>query len=146
MRPTAPLESVARASLPRAAAEPSNQARGSESAPAASTVAAPPIASEGESAGVLPARRPLGSTPGATASGERATLVLLGDGTVVSVDGVSRGPAPARVAVEPGTHAVLFSFPATGESRAESITLRPAERATVRADFTSVKPTVRVLK
>jgi serine/threonine-protein kinase len=81
-----------------------------------------------------------------SASAERAVLVLLGDGTVVSVDGTPRGPAPARVAVEPGTHVVLFSFPATGESRAESITLRGAEHATVRADFTGVKPTVRVLK
>jgi serine/threonine-protein kinase len=130
MRPTAPLESVARASVPKAAAEASSQAPGTGPAPAASMVAAPAV----------------GSTPGASASGERGVLVLLGDGTMVSVDGVPRGPAPARVTVEPGTHAVLFSFPATGESRAESVTLRPAERATVRADFTGVKPTVRVLK
>jgi PEGA domain len=86
------------------------------------------------------------AAPSASSASERAVLVLLGDGTVVSVDGVARGSAPARVAVEPGTHAVVFSFPATGEMRTESITLRPAERATVRADFTGVKPTVRVLR
>jgi serine/threonine-protein kinase len=83
---------------------------------------------------------------GTAASAEPAILLLQGDGTVVSVDGVSRGPAPARVAVEPGTHAVLFRFPATGEARSESVTLRSGEHATVRADFTGVKPTVRVLK
>jgi serine/threonine-protein kinase len=87
-----------------------------------------------------PTPREIGPAP------ERAVLVLLGDGTTVSVDGVARGPAPARVTVEPGTHAVVFSFPATGESRTESVTLRGAEHATVRADFTGVKPTVRVLK
>jgi serine/threonine-protein kinase len=83
---------------------------------------------------------------GTAASAEGAILLLQGDGTVVSVDGVSRGSAPARVAVEPGTHTVLFRFPATGESRSESVTVRSGEHATVRADFTGVKPTVRVLK
>jgi serine/threonine-protein kinase len=124
-RPTTPLESAAAASVSKATGEVSVRASGTASNVAAPAVSLPPVTS---------------------AASERATLVLLGDGTVVSVDGVSRGPAPARVAVEPGTHAILFSFPATGESRAESITLRAAERATVRADFTGVKPTVRVLK
>jgi serine/threonine-protein kinase len=86
------------------------------------------------------------STPAPAASAESAVLLLQGDGTVVSVDGVSRGPAPVRVAVEPGTHAVLFRFPATAEARTESVTVRSGEHATLRADFTGVKPTVRVLK
>ena len=75
---------------------------------------------------------------------DRAHLVLLGDGTYVTVDGVSRGRAPARIAVEPGAHAVVFAFPATGESKAASLTLHPGERATMRADFTGAKPTIRV--
>jgi hypothetical protein len=80
------------------------------------------------------------------AAAESAVLLLQGDGTVIFVDGVSRGSAPVRVAVEPGTHAVLFRFPATGEARTESVTVRSGEHATLRADFTGVKPTVRVLK
>ncbi|MGA7123178.1 MAG: hypothetical protein WBY94_23965, partial [Polyangiaceae bacterium] len=69
---------------------------------------------------------------------------LLGDGTFVTVDGSPRGSAPARVAVEPGTHAIVFVFPATGESKGASVTLRSGERATMRADFTGAKPTIRV--
>ena len=75
---------------------------------------------------------------------ERAQLVLFGLGTVVSIDGVPRGPAPARVSVDPGPHTIVFTFPATGESKALSVTLRGGERQTVRADFTGARPTVRV--
>jgi hypothetical protein len=76
--------------------------------------------------------------------GERATLVLLGDGTIVSIDGASRGAAPRTVTVDPGAHSVSFAFPATGESKAMGVTLKPGERATLRADFTGVTPTIRV--
>jgi hypothetical protein len=75
---------------------------------------------------------------------ERARLLLLGDGTQVQVDGVPRGRCPQRVAIEPGTHSVVFNFPATGESRSEALTVGPGERATLRADFTGATPTVRV--
>ena len=75
---------------------------------------------------------------------ERAQLVLFGVGTVVSIDGVSKGPAPARVAVDPGPHTIVFTFPATGESKALSVTLRSGERETMRADFTGARPTVRI--
>jgi hypothetical protein len=71
-------------------------------------------------------------------------LVLVGNGTIVSVDGVSRGACPARVALDPGPHSILFSFPATGESRGESLTLRAGDRMTLRADFTGAAPTISV--
>jgi serine/threonine-protein kinase len=74
----------------------------------------------------------------------RAQLVLLGDGTNVTVDGAARGRTPVRVGVDPGTHAVLFAFPATGESKAVSLVLRAGEQATLRADFTGALPTIRV--
>jgi hypothetical protein len=70
--------------------------------------------------------------------------MLLGDGTVVSVDGVARGRSPVRIAVEPGQHAVLFTFPATGESKRASITLKSGEKATMRADFTGAAPTISI--
>jgi hypothetical protein len=85
----------------------------------------------------------LAPPPVVTASPERAQLVLLGDGTRVAVDGVPRGGCPARVAVDPGPHAVLFTFPTTGESKGESLTLRAGERATLHADFTGATPTIR---
>jgi eukaryotic-like serine/threonine-protein kinase len=90
-----------------------------------------------------PAASPPPSTP-APDLVDHAQLVLLGDGTYVTVDGVLRGPAPSRIAVEPGPHAVLFAFPATGESKGASVTLHTGERATLRADFTGARPTIRV--
>ena len=81
------------------------------------------------------------STPAAPV--ERAQVVLLGDGTLVAVDGTPRGACPARVALDPGTHSVVFSFPPTGESKGESFVLRASEHRTLRADFTGVTPTIR---
>jgi hypothetical protein len=70
--------------------------------------------------------------------------VLLGDGTRVSVDGAPRGACPARVALEPGPHTVVFSFPPTGESKGESLTLRGGDRTTLHADFTGATPSIRM--
>ncbi len=75
---------------------------------------------------------------------ERARLLLLGDGTLVQVDGVPYGPCPAHAAIDPGAHAVLFTFPATGESKSTTLSLRAGERATLRADFTGAVPRVRI--
>lgn len=77
-----------------------------------------------------------------TAPVERAQVVLLGDGTIVRVDGVLRGACPTRVAVEPGSHTIAFSFPATGESKSERVSLRAGDRMTLRADFTGAVPTI----
>jgi hypothetical protein len=74
---------------------------------------------------------------------ERAHLVLLGDGTFVTVDGTPRGACPTRLAVDPGPHSIVFSFPATGESKSDALTLRAGDRMTLRADFTGVTPTIR---
>jgi hypothetical protein len=76
------------------------------------------------------------------APAERAQLVLLGDGTSVAVDGVARGPCPAHVSVEYGAHSVVCSFPPTGEHKSTSLTLRPGDRATLRADFTGARPSI----
>ncbi len=113
--------------------------------PAHSAPAPPPP--ESLSAPSLPATAP--AAPVATAvpnpdPPDRAHLVLLGDGTFVTVDGIARGRAPARVELEPGSHAVTFAFPATGESKGASLTVRSGERATMRADFTGAKPTIRI--
>jgi serine/threonine-protein kinase len=82
--------------------------------------------------------------PSASAAVERATLTLLGDGTFIAVDGVTRGRSPVKVGVEPGQHSVVFTFPATGESKGTSVTVRSGEKATLRADFTGATPTIRL--
>lgn len=112
------------ASVPSATATPST----TPSPPAASIALATPPATTA----------PNGDAP------DRAHLVLLGDGTYVTVDGVSRGSAPTRIALEPGAHTILFAFPATGESKGASLTLHSGDHATMRADFTGAKPTIRV--
>jgi serine/threonine-protein kinase len=92
---------------------------------------------------VAAAPPPPSAAPAGTAATVRAQLVLLGDGTVVSVDGVPRGACPARLTVEPGAHTVVFTFPPTGESKGESLTLRGGDRTTLHADFTGATPSIR---
>jgi eukaryotic-like serine/threonine-protein kinase len=87
---------------------------------------------------------PVGSATSAAAPLPRAELALFGDGTRVRVDGVPRGSCPARVTVGPGAHTVEFSFPATGESQVETLALEAGQRATLRADFTGARPTIRI--
>jgi serine/threonine-protein kinase len=96
------------------------------------------------SAQPVPTTTPASPTEPSAAASQHASLTLLGDGTMVSVDGSSRRPAPVTVSLEPGAHSVVFTFPATGESKPASVSLRAGERATMRADFTGASPTVRV--
>lgn len=110
-------------------------ATASATAPASATGTA---AAPASATGTAPA-----SLPTASAATERAAVTLLGDGTVVSVDGVARGRSPVKLALDPGAHAILFTFPATGESKGTSITLKPGDKATLRADFTGATPTIR---
>jgi serine/threonine-protein kinase len=74
----------------------------------------------------------------------RSELTLFGDGTRVRVDGIARGSCPTKVGVGPGIHTVEFSFPATGESEVETLNLQAGEKATLRADFTGARPTIRI--
>ncbi len=75
-----------------------------------------------------------------------ARLSLIADpGTRVSIDGTPRGPCPLRdLPLDPGTHDVRFTFDPTGESSGERVALRAGERVTIRADFSSATPTLRV--
>ena len=88
--------------------------------------------------------------PSATESAQavdKPTLTLLGDpGTVVSVDGASRGACPTRVSLDVGPHNVQFTFPPTGESRGQRLTLRASERVTLRADFTAAVPSIHTIR
>jgi serine/threonine-protein kinase len=75
----------------------------------------------------------------------KASVALVGDpGTRVWIDGASRGGCPARVTLEPGSHEVRFTFDPTGESRVERFSVKSGDRVTVRADFTSATPTVKI--
>jgi serine/threonine-protein kinase len=118
-------------------AAPSGSASGSVAAPTL-----PP------SAGTSSAGTPRPVTPASATTQPavpKATLVLLGDfGTKVTVDGISRGRTPTRVAVDPGPHDVRFVFEPTGESRGERLTTRSGEQVTLRAEFTGASPTVRI--
>ncbi len=90
-----------------------------------------------------PATPSASAAPSAATPAARAQLVLLGDGTLVSVDGVPRGACPARLTLEAGPHTVVFSFPPTGESKGESLTLRGGDHTTLQADFTGASPSIR---
>jgi serine/threonine protein kinase len=94
-----------------------------------------------------PAPAPESAPESASASAQQgaqpAQVTLLGDGALVSVDGVARGACPTRVTVDSGAHAIVFTFPPTGESKGESLTLRGGERVTLRADFTGATPSIR---
>lgn len=100
------------------------------------------------SAGTASAGTPRPVTPASATTQPavpKATLLLLGDfGTKVTVDGISRGRTPTRVAVDPGPHDVRFVFEPTGESRGERLTTRSGEQVTLRAEFTGASPTVRI--
>jgi len=74
----------------------------------------------------------------------RAQLALLGDGARVRVDGIARGRCPTKISVGPGKHTVEFSYPATGESEVETVTLQGGEKSTLVADFTGARPTIRI--
>jgi hypothetical protein len=125
--------------LPAVASPPPNALASASSRPMASGTP-PPL-----SAAATGSRAPtVASSPAPAAMTERAVLSLLGDGTFIAVDGVTRGPSPLKLAVEPGPHSVVFTFPATGESKGTSLTLKGGERATLRADFTGATPTLRV--
>ena len=84
------------------------------------------------------------AAPSATSS--LAHLALLADpATRVSIDGIARGSCPLRdLTLDPGTHEVRFTFQPTGESSGERVALRAGERITIRADFSSATPTIRV--
>lgn len=112
---------------------------------ASGSVAAPTLP---PSSGTASAGTPRPVTPGSATTQPavpKAQLMLLGDfGTKVTVDGISRGRTPTRVAVDPGPHDVRFVFEPTGESRGERLTTRSGELVTLRAEFTGASPTVRI--
>jgi eukaryotic-like serine/threonine-protein kinase len=124
-------------------------ARPPDTAPAVPVALAPAAPAAGPTsapAEPLPAPAPSPRPPAGAPSSERAQLVLLGDGTLVTVDGTPRGACPARLVVDPGPHSIVFSFPATGESKSDALTLRAGDRMTLRADFTGVTPTIRTAR
>jgi serine/threonine-protein kinase len=143
---------IGRANQPRTTTPtfPTGSAIGATTAPSATIVTTAALStSTNSSASVLPTpTRPAPnlstSAPTAVDSSARAQLTLLGEGTVVSVDGVSRGMCPTQASVEPGKHTVVFRFPATGEAKGEDIRVRPGEKVMMRADFTGATPTLRI--
>jgi hypothetical protein len=84
------------------------------------------------------------ATTSAAAVVEKAQVTLVGNGTVVAVDGVNRGGSPVRVALEPGVHTVVFTFGATGEKQSKSVRVEAGDHVTMRADFTGVTPKIEI--
>jgi serine/threonine-protein kinase len=114
------------------------------SVPAATSASTGVVPAVSTSAPTVPPSATSTAATTASAAAEKATLLLLGDGTVVSIDGVSRGAAPVRASVDPGTHTISFAFPATGESKGMTLTVKSGEKPTLRADFTGAVPTIRI--
>ena len=113
------------------------------SAPTASVVAT--SSSSAPTVGAASAAPRVSATPQVVPAVARAQLMLLGElGTRVTVDGVSRGRTPTRVALDPGPHDVRFMFDPTGESRGERIVTKSGEQITMRAEFTGASPTIRI--
>jgi serine/threonine-protein kinase len=112
---------------------------------ASSSPPVPPLAPAAANASAAPTTSAAPS-PSAVNPADSATLTLLGDGTVVSIDGTAHGRAPVHVTLESGAHQVLFTFPATGESKGTRVILHAGERVTMRADFTSASPVIRVAR
>ena len=66
-------------------------------------------------------------------------------GTVVEVGAeVTSLAVGDRVALEPGSHEVRFTFDPTSETIVERVTVKTGETVTVRAQFTGATPTVKV--
>lgn len=107
-----------------------------------------PTPTEGEkAASSFPSSAAAASVPQVASASPvgKATAVFLGEpGTRVVVDGSPRGACPYRTTLPEGPHEVRFTFEPTGESRGERFHLKPGERVTVRAEFTSASPSVKI--
>jgi hypothetical protein len=109
-------------------------------------VAAPASASASAPA---PAPAPVPASASAPASApaldpdDPPQLTLLGEHAQVTVDGAARGRCPVHLTLDPGPHTILYSYPSTGESRGQTVTLKARDRVTLRADFTGATPTIR---
>jgi serine/threonine-protein kinase len=122
------------------------------SAPAAASVPEPAPASAPERAPAserapepapTPERAPASAPTPAPDPDDPPQLTLLGEHAQVTVDGVARGRCPVHLTLDPGPHTILYSYPSTGESKGQSITLKARDRLTLRADFTGATPTIR---
>jgi serine/threonine protein kinase len=90
------------------------------------------------------ATQPSSSSTPALATGQ---LFLIGDpGTEFAVDSAPFRPCPAVISVKAGAHQVRFAFgyATTHDSIGRQVTVRPGERVTVHADFTTAVPRVRI--
>lgn len=116
--------------------------------PSAIAIVPPTPSSGGTTTAPTSHTGPTTSATGASSASEKAgrsLVTFLGEpGTRVSVDGVPRGPCPARVSLEPGQHDARFSFDPTSESLSEGFKVKAGEKITVRAEFTGARPTVRI--
>jgi tRNA A-37 threonylcarbamoyl transferase component Bud32 len=139
----------ARSAGPQGLAVPATTAPSGPARPSTVDAGSPAAAAdEAASGAAAPTAAPTVAAPTAAApappAAARAQVALLGDGTLVRVDGAPRGACPIRVALDAGPHSIVFFFPATGESKGERLMVRPGERTTLRADFTGATPAIRV--